>query len=37
MPRKWKVRLEELAREQAISVADLVRIYLREALYGGRD
>lgn len=34
MPRKWKARLELLAREQAISVADLVRIFLREALYG---
>lgn len=34
VPRKWKTRLELLAREQAISVADLVRIFLREALYG---
>ena len=36
VPRKWKLRLESLAREQAISVADLVRIFLREALYGKR-
>ena len=34
VPRKWKQRLELLAREQAISVADLVRIFLRESLYG---
>jgi len=36
VPRSWKRRLEELAKESAVSVADLVRIYLREALYGRR-
>ena len=35
-PTVWKRRLEELAAERAISVAALVRIYLREALYEGR-
>ena len=36
VPPLWKRRLESLARERAIAVADLVRIYLREALYGQR-
>jgi hypothetical protein len=33
VPESWRDRLRELADERAISVADLVRIFLREALY----
>lgn len=33
MPETWHQRLKELAAEQAISVADLVRIFLRAGLY----
>ncbi len=33
VPEKWAERLRELAGEQAISLSDLVRIYLRAALY----
>jgi len=33
VPQPWHDRLKELASERAISVADLVRIFLREALY----
>ena len=37
VPRSWKRRLETIASERAISVADLVRLYLRDALYGERS
>lgn len=33
VPKKWHARLKLLAAERAISISDLVRIYLREALY----
>ena len=36
VPAVWKRRLEELAEERSISVASLVRIYLRECLYERR-
>lgn len=34
VPRKWKDRLRQLAGDRSISISDLVRIFLREALYG---
>lgn len=33
VPRPWRDRLQELARERAVSVSDVVRILLRENLY----
>jgi hypothetical protein len=37
IPPAWYARLQQLAGERAISVAALIRIYLREALYKGLD
>lgn len=34
IPRVWLERLQELAGERAVSMSDVVRIFLREALYG---
>lgn len=36
IPRSWLDRLHELARERAVSMSDVVRIFLREALYRER-
>lgn len=36
IPRVWLDRLHELATERAVSMSDVVRIFLREALYGRR-
>jgi hypothetical protein len=36
IPRVWVERLRELALERAVSMSDVVRIFLREALYGRR-
>ena len=36
VPRVWLERLHELARERAISLSDVVRIFLRDALYPAR-
>ena len=37
IPRVWLDRLHELARERAVSMSDVVRIFLRDALYPRRD
>ena len=37
IPRVWVERLHELARERAVSMSDVVRIFLRDALYPRRD
>lgn len=33
IPWAWKRRLDELAEERAVSIGDVVRIFLRDALY----
>jgi metal-responsive CopG/Arc/MetJ family transcriptional regulator len=33
LPQAWLERLQELARERAVSMSDVVRILLRENLY----
>lgn len=37
IPRVWLERLHELAHERAVSMSDVVRIFLRDALYPRRD
>lgn len=36
IPRVWLDRLHELAHERAVSMSDVVRIFLRDALYPRR-
>lgn len=33
IPWSWKDRLDELAAERAVSIGDVVRIFLRDSLY----
>ncbi len=37
VPRLWKERMANLAKERAISLSDVARVFIRDALYGRKD